>query len=156
MNKILVGADDAVGAWVMGRQQNPGSWIPGQGYGFGVTSGNELIGGAVFDSWNGASIHLHVAGDAEQNWISRAFLAIVFDYPFNQLQVKKIICLIGEGNVASRRFCGHIGFKLEATLSEAHPDGMLLVYTMTREQCRWLSLAEKEPWRVKTESPART
>jgi hypothetical protein len=27
---------------------------------------------------------------------------------------------------------------LEATLEAAHPDGSLLVYSMTPEQCRWL------------------
>ena len=156
MTKILVGAHDFVGAWVMDQQQSPGGWVPGRGSGFGVTDHGELIAGVVFDSWNGASVQMHVAALPGRNWVSKALLGIVFDYPFNQLKVKKILGTVGESNVAARRFDEHVGFKLEATLSEAHPDGMLLVYSMTREQCRWLSLAEKEPWRVKTESPART
>ena len=87
---------------------------------------------------------------------SRPLLAICFDYPFNQLGVRKILGLVPESNAAAKRFDEHVGFELEATLSEAHPTGNLLVYSMTREKCRWLSLPVKESWIVQAKRPAAT
>jgi RimJ/RimL family protein N-acetyltransferase len=152
VTKILLGADDLVGQWVLAQQG--AKWIPGRGSTFGVVdSDGRLIAGILFDSWNGASVQMHVAALPGANWVSKALLAVTFDYPFNQLGVKKILGLVGSGNSAAKRFDEHVGFELEATLNEAHPDGALLVYSMTREKCRWLSLSVKESSLVKAQRP---
>ena len=154
MKQILLGADDYVGAWVL--EQQGAVWTPGRGQCFGSLDNGELVAGVVFDSWNGASVNMHVAALPGRFWLTKAFLAILFDYAFNQLRVQKVIGLVGEGNLPARAFDEHIGFMLEATLSNAHPSGDLLLYTMERGQCRWLALAEKEPWHGKTIRPAAT
>ena len=72
--------------------------------------------------------------------MTREYLRMCFAYPFQQLQCSKIIGLVGSKNEVARRFDEHLGFQLEATLEAAHPDGALLLYTMTKEQCRWVSI----------------
>jgi RimJ/RimL family protein N-acetyltransferase len=75
-----------------------------------------------------------------KRWMVREFLWFVFYFPFVQLEVTKIIAPVESGNLDCRRFIEHIGFNLEATLKDCAPKGDLLIYTMARDQCKWLSL----------------
>lgn len=88
---------------------------------------------------------MHVAAEPGVNWISRRFLHLVFSYPFVQLKCKKVLGVVGSGNTAAQRLDEHLGFELEATLTDAHPDGALLVYSMRKEDCRWLNIFERKP-----------
>lgn len=104
-----------------------------------------LIAGVLFDNYNGASIQMHVAAEPGARWMTREYLHCCFAYPFRQLAVRKIVGLVSCTNLPARRFDEHLGFHLEATLTDAHPDGDLLVYTMTKQQCRWLSIPLRNP-----------
>jgi RimJ/RimL family protein N-acetyltransferase len=117
-------------------ERNGASFTPSESTAIGVSSDAKLIGGVVFDSWNGNSICMHVAG--EGNWYSRSFGKAVFGYAFNQLKVKKALAPVDSANEKSKRFCERIGFRLEATITSAGKTGDLLIYSMTPEQCRWL------------------
>jgi RimJ/RimL family protein N-acetyltransferase len=97
-----------------------------------------MIAGVVFSDFNGVNINMHVASDGSRRWLTKEFLRVVFDYPFNQAKVKRVTGLVGEGNIEARKFDEHIGFKLEARLAGAHPTGDLLIYVMRREDCRFL------------------
>lgn len=144
MKWILTAHPDFVGRWVCERAG--GEWS-GVGATFGLVERDggkdTLIAGVLFDSFNGANINMHVAALPGRRWMTREFLFAVFDYPFRQLGVKRITGLVAASNADARRFDEHIGFKLEATLKDAHPDGDLLVYCMTREDCRWLQLRSR-------------
>jgi RimJ/RimL family protein N-acetyltransferase len=70
---------------------------------------------------------------------SRAWYAIIFDYPFNQLKVKKLIGKVAEDNEDAVKLDEHFGFVLEATVHDYSPSGALKIYTMVREQCRILN-----------------
>lgn len=152
MTKIVVGEADRVGAWVMA--QNDAAWLPGQGQGFGVEDDSgELVAGVVFDNYNGVSMQIHVAAKPGVNWVSRELLRMTFSYPFGQLRLKKLFGLVGSTNLAARRFDEHLGFRLEATLKDAYPEGDLLVYSMTPEQCRWITVKE-DPHGKESRTPA--
>ena len=153
MTAIILGESDRVGTWVM--SQNDAVWLPGQGHGFGVVEeGGELIAGVVFDNFNGVSVQIHVAALPGKNWITRDLLHLTFFYPFLQLRVRKLIGLVGSTNLAARRFDEHLGFQLEATLKDAYPDGDLLIYTMTPDQCRWIHTFKDHSRGQKILSPA--
>ena len=107
--------------------------------GIGLEQKGQLIAGVKFDSWNGASICMHVAAEPGAQWMTRAYLNACFDYPFNQLGVRKILGVVRSTNAAARRFDEHLGFELEATIAGATPGGDLLIYSMTRDRCRFLS-----------------
>ncbi len=96
-----------------------------------------VLGGVIFEGYNRASIQIHVAGFAP-NWLNRLFLSIVFDYSFNQLNVKKIIGIVKESNQHALRFDLKLGFVQEARIEDMFEDGAALIISMRREQCRFL------------------
>lgn len=131
-----------------------GLWVAGMGTAIGLEEGGRLLAGVAYDSYNGASCCMHVAAVEGSRWMTREFLWVCFAYPFNQLKVKKLIGPVGSANLPARAFDEHVGFVLEAALKDAHPDGELLIYTMTRSQCRWLNI--RTAYHGKTESTTST
>ncbi len=126
---------DRVGPWVCERLG--GTWQAGDNA-IGLEKNGELIAGVVFDNYLGRSICMHVAASGEW-WLTREFLQAAFGYPFNQLGVHKIIGPVDSKNADARKFDEHLGFYLEATIKDANKLGDLLLYTMTRQQCRWVN-----------------
>jgi len=97
------------------------------------------IAGVIYDGYNGATIHAHIWVDAGRSPM-REWYAAIFDYPFNVCGVTKIIGQVKSGNEEARRLDEHFGFVLEAEITQYYESGdSLLVYTMTREQCRVLN-----------------
>lgn len=131
---LLIGS--AVVDWVAKRTNEYGSF--GTTIGIGWTKGGELVAGVAYANWNGPNIECHIASDGTRRWLTRGYLWTIFDYPFNQIQCKRITVCVGEGNAASRRFVEHLGFKLEAKLAGAHPTGDLLIYRLLKHECRWI------------------
>lgn len=133
MKRLVIGQDAIVGPWVCART--------GGEYTGGVTIGmardGVLIAGVLFDSWNGRSMAMHVAADGG-GWLTREYLRAAFTYAFVQMKVAKLIGLVDETNAAARRFDEHLGFQLEARITDAAPKGDLLIYSMTPAQCRYL------------------
>lgn len=97
----------------------------------------EVLGGAVFTNYTGASIEVHVAGIAP-NWVNRELLYTAFDYPFRFLKVKKLFGVVEEANTAALRFDKHIGFKVETRIEGVYPSGAAIVLAMTMDDCRYL------------------
>jgi hypothetical protein len=99
------------------------------------------MGGVVYKDWtgNGGSISMHVAG-IRHRWINRSMLWVCFDYPFNQLQVKKIFGPVPSYNKVAYEFDKHLGFQDEATIRGVYPDGDLMLLSMRREECRFLDM----------------
>lgn len=152
MKRVVTGHDDLFGPWLM--NQINGEWFPGKGSTIGLwEDGVGPIAACYYDSCNGASIHGCLAGIGKR-WMNREFLWFCFYYPFEQLKVNKIIGLVQSDNLAARKLDEHLGFTLEATLKDAAPNGDLLIYTMTKDQCKWLSLRNKH--REQTESTTAT
>lgn len=100
------------------------------------TSDGRILGGFVYDGYNGKSIRMHVAG--EGNWLSEELLHMAFWYPFEQLKVTKVIGLIESTNPRCIRLAKRLGFVQEAEIKDAAPDGDWLILTLTREQCKYL------------------
>ena len=98
----------------------------------------KLIAGALYENFNRVSIgaHLYIA---EGKLPSKEWYAAIFDYPFNQLGVRKIVGQVFSTNVEAQRLDEHLGFVLEAIIKDHSPNGDLFVYTMTRDQCRVLN-----------------
>lgn len=141
-SRIVVGMDWIVGPWVCERAG--GTYAVGGGdKTIGLAQGNRLIAGTIFDNYNGANVCIHVASSSPEAWRNREFLWFNFHYAFNQLGCKRVTGMVPSSNLPARRFDEWLGFVPEATLKDAHPDGDLLVYVMTREQCRWLALGDR-------------
>jgi len=102
----------------------------------------ELAGGVLYNNFTGASISIHVAS-FRPNWLSRDFLWVVFDYPFNQLGVKKLFGSVCETNVKALEFDLKLGFIEEHRIREVYPDGDMILLAMKRDTCRWLNIQPK-------------
>ena len=126
---------EIVGPWVASR--TGGTWSPGRGTAIGkLDDQGNLIAGVLYEDWNGANIMCHIAG--EGNWASRRFLNVIFDYPFNQLKVKRITVPVGSTNIKSIHLVTRMGFALESTLAQAIPGGDLHLFRMFRSECQYL------------------
>ncbi len=96
------------------------------------------VAGVVYDGYTGKSIAAHI-------WIAKGVIpskdwyAAIFDYPFNRLQVHKVVGEVVSNNVSASRLDKHFGFVEEARIKEYSEDGDLILYTMTRAQCRVLN-----------------
>lgn len=131
---LVVGPE--VVEWVAKRVNEHGNFGAAQGIGW--ARDDKLVAGVVYNEYNGPNICMHVASDGSKRWMTRDFLRVAFDYPFNVCEVKRITGLVGEGNTEARKFDEHLGFKLETMLWGAHPTGHLMVYVMWRDDCRWI------------------
>lgn len=136
MKHIIVNQDHLVGPWVCDR--TGGNYVPGDSTTMGLAEDGALIGGVLFDHYNGRSIAMHVAGEGRK-WLNREFIHACFSYAFDQLKVHKVIGMVPSTNTDALRFDYKLGFIKEATIEDAVPYGDLILLTMTRDQCRWLS-----------------
>lgn len=100
------------------------------------------MGGVIYESLTGGCIFMHQAG-FHKNWLVGNMMWIVFDYPFNHLQVSKVAGTINSKNEELLAFNRRLGFKEEARIKDAYPDGDMIVMTMDRAACRWLKIKPK-------------
>lgn len=98
------------------------------------------MGGVVFSNFTGESICAHLASWVP-HWASRDLLFVGFDYPFNQLGVKRIFGQVPEDNWAARNLNENLGFRYVARIEEVFPGGVAcLVMRMDRVDCRFLGI----------------
>lgn len=125
---------DWVGPWVC--EKSGGTWVKGRGTAIGRVVNGELVAGVLYEDFNGANVVCHIAGVG--NWATRGYLALIYDYPFNQLGVRRITVPVASGNAMSIKLVTHMGFTLESTLARATPDADLLLFRMFRDECQYL------------------
>ena len=133
-SQIVHGHD--IGRWVYER--TGGVYTEQDSVSIGrIDDTGKLIGGVVFENYNGNSMLMHCAGEGA--WINKDFLRKTFRYAFEQIKVHKLIGLVDSTNEKAIRLDLHLGFVQEAVITGAGAKGDLLVLTMTKEQCRYLS-----------------
>lgn len=131
---MIVFDAERVGKWVC--EKAGGLWTEGNP-GIGVEVDGRLVVGVTYDGYTGSSICIHSRCD-DPNATSREFYRLIFDYPFNQLKVKRVTGLVCCTNQRARRLDEKLGFKYEATLRDYFPGGDAIVYVMRKEDCRFL------------------
>lgn len=81
---------------------------------------------------------MHVASDGTKKWLNREFLRFAFVYAFDQMKVRKLIGIVPSNNEQALKFDLNLGFSEEARIKDAHPQGDLILLSMTRQACRWI------------------
>ena len=140
MESRIVSGQEVV-EWVAATMNRPilGSVASEVAVGIGVEKDGEIIGGIIYNDWNGANVFIHQAAVKKGRWLSRTFLSVIFHYAFEQLKVKRITAAMSSANVAANRVVTGLGFQLEAVLAGAEPDGDMNVYRMMAQDCRWIN-----------------
>jgi len=113
--------------------------------------GKELLGGATYTAYTGASLSMHVAGFVP-GWLTPDLLWVGFHYCFVQLGCKIVFGQIPENNAKALEFDLKLGFKEMVRIPDVFPDCGLVVVAMRREECRWL---EYKPRRIKEHTDGR-
>ena len=124
---------DLVGPWL--AQELDMVWTSENSTTIGWIEGNELAAGVWYEDFNGKSITCHIVIKKPMN---RKFLAIIFDYPFIQLGVSKIIGPVKSDNLKAIEFDKKLGFKEEARILDAFPNSDLIFFVMNKDDCRFL------------------
>lgn len=110
--------------------------------GIGLERDGELVGGVLYEGFNGGNIWMHCAGVGR--WITKDLLKAAFAYPFVQLNVRNVWGWVDASNQKARRLDEHLGFTQQAILAEAAKDGGdVIIYRMTKEECRFLNKDEE-------------
>lgn len=123
---------------------NDTEYVPGSCSGIGVKKDGILIGGVLYCQYNGSSVWVHVAGKGK--WLTKQLIWYLFDYPFRQLKVNQILGSVDSSNKEAIRFDEHLGFERKAVIPQAgQGDSDLIIYSLTRESCRWWNEQAKNP-----------
>src|SRR5215510_1028387 len=70
-----------------------------------------FMGGVIYTNYTGSMISMHMAGVGD--WVSRELVWVCFDYPFNQLKVKKVLGTVRSDDKAVRDIDERLGFTIE-------------------------------------------
>ena len=99
-----------------------------------------LLGGAVFSGYTGESICVHTASWTK-HWINRDLLFMSFDYPFNQLGVKRMFGQVPEDNTHAQEINLKFGFRYVARIEGVFRNNVAcMVMCMERSECRFLDV----------------
>lgn len=99
-----------------------------------------ILGMVGYDLWTPKAVHMHCAGSpAALRALVKENGCPAFRYPF-ELQGRQVVLVaIHVGNRKSSRLVAHLGFRLEAAI----PAAEVSIWSMRREDCRWLHVARR-------------
>jgi RimJ/RimL family protein N-acetyltransferase len=142
MRQIILNQKERVAQFLIEQNAYKGQAV--QYEAIGVEENGNLIAGVVYENYEkNARISLHCAGIGKR-WLSRQFLWMVFDYPFNQLNVNVIVNTVSSDNKDSIKFTEHCGFKEQTRIIGGASDGDLIIYTLYKKDCKWIGLKHEK------------
>lgn len=146
VGSVLYGADAAVLKWVadhvpvlMGRAPNNAFAA------LGVIRRGTLVAGVVFHNYRpGIDMEISIAA-TDPLWMLPDTLQRLFDYPFEQLKVPRLSCIIGRKNKRCRKMSEGIGWRLEG-VSRKNYDGQqdACIYGMFKSELRIRPRAKRD------------
>ena len=116
-----------------------GKWFPQGKSALGELYDDGTVKWAVvYDHYEeGGSVQVHIAIDNPKN-VTRRAIQHVFEYPFYQLRVKKVLGVVNSQNHRALTFDLRLGFKIEHVVKDAYDGGDMYILSMTQDQCQWL------------------
>jgi hypothetical protein len=139
MRNLIYDQPNRVAQWVFDRL--PHSDDATAYSAIGLEHDGELIVGVLFNSFTRFDIDMTVAAKPGVLW-RRKWVVPMFRYPFVQLGCQRVSARCASLNHKSASVLLHLGFKPEGCLRKALPDDDLLLFGMTREECRWLEFLQ--------------
>ena len=135
--ELVYGADAFIWEWHCSQ----GKLVP-QSYKItdaiiGIQIDGKIIGSVIYSRYRPPDIEIGIY-TIDKRWCNKRVLSAIFDYPFNQLQCKRVTAQTDPANPAVCNFLKRIGFIEEGRLRQALPHGDALVLGMLRHECRWV------------------
>lgn len=128
---IATGLD--AGVWTAARVGT--AFAPETDIAIGLLRHGDFVAGVIYEDWNGKSIVAHIAVSRR---MTPFYLWAIFDYPFNVCGAHKVVCPIPANNARSIKLATKMGFTEEARLKDACEAGDILLFTLTKTDCRFL------------------
>jgi RimJ/RimL family protein N-acetyltransferase len=125
--------DHSAGHWTAG--QTKGKYFEANSQSIGLKQNGEFVAGVIYENWNRRTITCHIAISGR---LTPRYLAIIFDYPFNVCDVKKIIVPVDSTNSKSVNLVEKMGFIEEARIKDGMADGDMILYTLAKNDCKYL------------------
>ena len=123
-----------VGEWVADRAG--GKYHPDDSQAIGLVKDDKIIAGVIFERYNGESLWVHIAAEGR---LTPTFIKAVCKYPYIDCDVNKVIATVSSANVKSVKFVENLGFTVEGRIRDAAPDGDIILYTMSKHECRFIN-----------------
>jgi len=140
---ITTGAE--IGHWVARRVH--GGYFEERSQAIGLKRDDEIVAGVIYENWNHKSIWCHIAIEGR---MTPAYLAAIFDYPFNVAMVDKIIVPVGSDNEKSMKMVKNMGFAEEGRIKDGRPEGDIVFLTLHKDDCRFLGEKHGKKFTVRT------
>jgi len=103
----------------------------------GLEKDGELIAVTGYNLFNGKSCHVHFCIE-KGAYLTRNYLWFMHYYPFVQSGLDMMIALMAASNERILRLAKHCGYQEKYRLDKAHPDGDMVLCTLTRNECKYL------------------
>jgi RimJ/RimL family protein N-acetyltransferase len=123
------------------------TWTPDNSTAIGLLKDNEIVAGVWYEDYNKVSIMCHIAITGK---MTPKYLNIIFDYPFVQLGVNKIVVPVLSDNKASIKFVKNLGFEENARLLDVSPEGDMIFFVMTKDKCRFIGERYGQKFAIRT------
>lgn len=131
---IIAAQNERCGNWAKTYIPHVQQWADGYQT-IGLEIDGCLVAATIYEHFTGYDIDMSLTVAKRA---TPAFVRACFEYPFNQLGCLRVSCEVASKNKASKELARRLGFKLEGFKREAIPDDTLLLYGMTKSECRWL------------------
>jgi RimJ/RimL family protein N-acetyltransferase len=125
--------DHSAGHWT--AEQTKGKYFEANSQSIGLKQNGEFVAGVIYENWNRRTITCHIAISGR---LTPRYLAVIFDYPFNVCDVKKIIVPVDATNSKSVNLVEKMGFTEEARIKDGMANGDMILYTLAKNDCKYL------------------
>lgn len=127
---------ELVGKWV--TEKAGGRYTKGA-TGIGIIKDGKLEVGIMYDGFTGRGGSILMSSRCDNpKATSKWFYWAIFDYPFNQLGVKRCNVLVHENNERALKLNIKLGFVRDTVIKDYFPDGDAVLLAMYKKDCRWL------------------
>lgn len=106
----------------------------------GLMRDGKLVAVVVYTEYTGSGVMMNIASDGSKRWMTKEFLRVCFEWPFNVLKCRRVTGLVRADQPEVQKFDEHLGFKKEGVIREGEEDGTdLILYGMLKSECRWIT-----------------
>lgn len=133
---------ELVGTWV--TEKAGGRYSKGA-TGIGLVKDGKMAAGIMYDGYTGrnGSILMFSRCD-DPRATSKWFFWAIFDYPFNQLGVKRCNVLVHEKNTHALELNKKLGFVGDTVIKDYFPNGDAVLLAMYKQDCKWLRKSQND------------
>lgn len=141
-NKLIFDQPGTVAQWVFEQLPHVKNGF-GSYSAIGIERAGRLIAGIVYHGFTVDDVQISMASTSPR-WAERGVIvACLGAYPFQQLNVRRVTCVVPASLKRVHKFLLHLGFVEEGRHRYGFDLQTAVTFGLVREECRWLPLADQ-------------